>query len=111
MRGVVAVHAIEADDDKGSDAEVQISKDYNPESAKIEAVKDKEIQSFKKEEKGKEKEVIISRADVGQPTFTAEQLYLETAKHLSERYPDLVAKETLRVNSSLDRTFEEERGR
>ncbi|MCO5565928.1 hypothetical protein L7F22_019603 [Adiantum nelumboides] len=69
--------------------------------------KDSETSTSEKKDKAKEEVVIVGKADVSLPPFTAEELYLETAKYLSEKYPELVAKETVRVNSSLDQTFEE----
>ncbi|PWN36087.1 uncharacterized protein FA14DRAFT_179451 [Meira miltonrushii] len=95
------------DDKKGKDVVEESSESTVKEKTKTKT--SEEVKETTSEEKGKAKEevVIVEKADVGQPAFTAEELYLETAKYLSEKYPELVAKETVRVNSSLDQTYEE----
>lgn len=95
------------DDQKGKDVVEESSESTVKETTKTKTSED--VKATTSEIKGKDKEdvVIVGKADVGQPAFTAEELYLETAKYLSDKYPELVAKETVRVNSSLDQTYEE----
>lgn len=94
-------------EDKGKVAIEESSKSTVKENTKTEISEDSETSTSEKKDKAKEEVVIVGKADVSLPPFTAEELYLETAKYLSEKYPELVAKETVRVNSSLDQTFEE----